>query len=339
MIAIGLVRCLFYLWIVSPVLGCMRGCICDNDTVTCIHILTYSAFTFPPKMTKLNITQSYIGPRLQTLFSPYMDLEELHLTNNGLHALDENVLKFLRRLKYLDLSRNHLVRLDNHIFQHLTSLEVLDLSHNDFFVLPDIPFRYLINLRTFNMSFNQLQQPKLGLRFQVMTLLHNLDLSGNNFTRLDGNTFDMARGWSDQVPKHVNLSYCAISVIEQDTFRYPVRMEHLSLAGNPGIGVENLTNMFNSSHFEKLKHLDISDMNLTDVKDLIPMLSKTSISDLNIAHNNLREIPISLRDYLRRLTVLDISYNQLDTLSNAVTEIGGLLHLDASHNRISQVSS
>lgn len=339
MIAIGLIRCLFYLWIVSPVLGCMRGCICDNDTVTCIHILSYSAFTFPPKMTKLNITQSYIGPRLQTPFSPYMDLEELHLSNNGLHALDENVLKFLRRLKYLDLSRNHLVRLDNHIFQHLTSLEVLDLSHNDFFVLPDIPFRYLINLRTFNMSFNQLQQPKLGLRFQVMTLLHNLDLSGNNFTRLDGNTFDMARGWSDQVPKHVNLSYCAISVIEQDTFRYPVRMEHLSLAGNPGIGVENLTNMFNSSHFEKLKHLDISDMNLTDVKDLIPMLSKTSISDLNIAHNNLREIPISLRDYLRRLTVLDISYNQLDTLSNAVTEIEGLLHLDASHNRISQVSS
>ncbi|XP_062577065.1 toll-like receptor 3 [Saccostrea cucullata] len=325
------------IWTFPSSQGCMKGCVCDNATVSCTQILTFSAFTFQPKITKLNITLSYLGPHLQTPFSHYMDLEELYLSNNRLHVLGANIFKFLRRLTYLDLSMNHLVRLDNHIFQHLSSLEVLDLSRNDFFILPDIPFRYLRNLRVFNMSFNQLQNPKLGLRFQVMTSLNVLDLSGNNFTVIGKDTFENTQGWSDQVPKHVNLSYCAISVIEPDTFVYPVRMELLSLAGNPGIGVVNLTDMFNSSHFEQLKHLDISDMNLTDVTDLIPMFSRTSLSELKIARNNLREIPLSLRDYLRRLTVLDISYNQLDKLSNAVTEIGGLLYLDASHNKIKEI--
>lgn len=86
-------------------------------------------------------------------------------------------------------------------------------------------------------------------------------------------------------------------------------MEYLLFVGNFGIGVENFINMFNFFYFEKFKYLDIFDMNLIDVKDLILMLSKIFILDLNIVYNNLREIFIFLRDYFRRLIVLDISYN------------------------------
>lgn len=86
-------------------------------------------------------------------------------------------------------------------------------------------------------------------------------------------------------------------------------MEYLLFVGNFGIGVENFINMFNLFYFEKFKYLDIFDMNLIDVKDLILMLSKIFILDLNIVYNNFREIFIFLRDYFRRLIVLDISYN------------------------------
>lgn len=86
-------------------------------------------------------------------------------------------------------------------------------------------------------------------------------------------------------------------------------MEYLLFVGNFGIGVENFINMFNFFYFEKFKYLDIFDMNLIDVKDLILMLSKIFILDLNIVYNNFREIFIFLRDYFRRLIVLDISYN------------------------------
>lgn len=86
-------------------------------------------------------------------------------------------------------------------------------------------------------------------------------------------------------------------------------MEYLLFVGNFGIGVENFINMFNFFYFEKFKYLDIFDMNLIDVKDLILMLSKIFILDLNIVCNNFREIFIFLRDYFRRLIVLDISYN------------------------------
>lgn len=92
-------------------------------------------------------------------------------------------------------------------------------------------------------------------------------------------------------------------------FRYFVKMEYLLFVGNFGIGVENFINMFNFFYFEKFKYLDIFDMNLIDVKDLILMLSKIFILDLNIVYNNFREIFIFLRDYFRRLIVLDISYN------------------------------
>lgn len=86
-------------------------------------------------------------------------------------------------------------------------------------------------------------------------------------------------------------------------------MEYLLFVGNFGIGVENFINMFNFFYFEKFKYLDIFDMNLIDVKDLILMLSKIFILDLNIVYNNFREIFIFLRDYFCRLIVLDISYN------------------------------
>lgn len=86
-------------------------------------------------------------------------------------------------------------------------------------------------------------------------------------------------------------------------------MEYLLFVGNFGIGMENFINMFNFFYFEKFKYLDIFDMNLIDVKDLILMLSKIFILDLNIVYNNFREIFIFLRDYFRRLIVLDISYN------------------------------
>lgn len=86
-------------------------------------------------------------------------------------------------------------------------------------------------------------------------------------------------------------------------------MEYLLFVGNFGIGVENFINMFNFFYFEKFKYLDIFDMNLIDVKDLILMLSEIFILDLNIVYNNFREIFIFLRDYFRRLIVLDISYN------------------------------
>lgn len=86
-------------------------------------------------------------------------------------------------------------------------------------------------------------------------------------------------------------------------------MEYLLFVGNFGIGVENFINMFNFFYFEKFKYLDIFDMNLIDVKDLILMLSKIFILDLNIVYNNFWEIFIFLRDYFRRLIVLDISYN------------------------------
>lgn len=86
-------------------------------------------------------------------------------------------------------------------------------------------------------------------------------------------------------------------------------MEYLLFVGNFGIGVENFINMFNFFYFEKFKYLDIFDMNLIDVKDLILMLSKIFILDLNIVYNNFREIFIFLRDYFCWLIVLDISYN------------------------------
>lgn len=86
-------------------------------------------------------------------------------------------------------------------------------------------------------------------------------------------------------------------------------MEYLLFVGNFGIGVENFINMFNLFYFEKFKYLVIFDMNLIDVIDLILMLSKIFILDLNIVYNNFREIFIFLRDYFRRLIVLDISYN------------------------------
>lgn len=86
-------------------------------------------------------------------------------------------------------------------------------------------------------------------------------------------------------------------------------MEYLLFVGNFGIGVENFINMFNFFYFEKFKYLDIFDMNLIDVKDLILMLSKIFILDLNIVYNNFWEIFIFLRDYFCWLIVLDISYN------------------------------
>eukprot|EP00792_Barthelona_sp_PAP020_P010138 TRINITY_DN3418_c0_g1_i1.p1 TRINITY_DN3418_c0_g1~~TRINITY_DN3418_c0_g1_i1.p1 ORF type:complete len:303 (+),score=133.11 TRINITY_DN3418_c0_g1_i1:56-964(+) len=92
-----------------------------------------------------NLTKDERKQLIETL----LNLEELNLTNCGIHKIDN--LEVFSKLKILNLSDNHIQQLEN--LEFLLSLEELDVSSNELHSLCDLSS--LINLKKLKLNDNQ----------------------------------------------------------------------------------------------------------------------------------------------------------------------------------------
>ncbi|CAF3360343.1 unnamed protein product [Rotaria sp. Silwood1] len=178
-----------------------------------------------PNLIYLDLCHTQLNDiQLNKLFSQIdmPDLTTLILSNNNIKILKT---KFPTRIRYLDLSNNYIKSLDYTSFKSLYSLNILNLSYNspldiqqDTFTrvpyleildltssLPSLPiddlFLPLQKLRYLNLSLNNLNSlPRFPIPHDAHTIASydhhlpvlNVDLSNNNFNRIDFDIFSSA---------------------------------------------------------------------------------------------------------------------------------------------------
>ncbi|XP_054438825.1 leucine-rich alpha-2-glycoprotein [Pteronotus mesoamericanus] len=175
------------------------------------------------------------------------NLQELHLSNNGLKNLSAKFLLPVPQLKVLDLTRNALTQLSPGLFQNSAALHTVVLTENQLEVLEA---SWLYGLKA----------------------LGHLDLSGNRLRtlppRLLANFTDL---------RILNLGHNQLETLPSDLLRGPLKLERLHLEGNrlrtleEGLLVPqpNLHHLFLSNNqlamvaastFRGLKQLDMLDL-------------------------------------------------------------------------------
>lgn len=227
----------------------------------------------------------------------------------------------------LDLSNNLLQTIDARTFIDFKTLTTLFLQWNQIsFIHPDA-FEGLDNLQSLYLTGNSLQNIASSI-FAPIWNLHYLDLSSNNFGTLQQYMFPYLINL-----KHLNLEYSNISYIESPgVFQGLQSLESLNLAGNSFAYLQDTT--FQGIE-NTLKHLNLSNVGIRS-------LYSTAVPPVNeIIGNNeastTTETPTVFLSPLVNLLTLDISHNQLMTISNVSTrhlreEMTNLRSLNASHN-------
>ena len=112
----------------------------------------------------------------------------LHLSNNKLQTLPENIFGELQNLEELYLDNNQLKTLPDTIFNNLRNLVRLDLSDNELKTLPENIFHGLHNLGTLDLRNNQLKNLPVTI-FKGLQSLSSLHLDNNQLKMLPDTIF------------------------------------------------------------------------------------------------------------------------------------------------------
>lgn len=301
---------------------------------------------------KLDLSGNDIGAFNQSIFERFRTLNELQLSNCKLttfdiSALNKNNQKYLN---HLDLERNHLKLIENswmlkyfsnlvkfnagrnqlqnasEVIERLpSSVERLVMAHsNRVGNVSQTTFTRLTELKQLDLSDTQLAIDSFDV-FQPLERLTDFRISENDLSRVNFSSLA-----SLQPLRELRAAHCQIANTP-DVIQYlGPHVEKLDLSGN------SATTAFDSHAFERfgnLKELSLNDMGLRQIDagifERLTSLTQLDVSknelvqidvqrfpstleQLHLHANNLREIKHLNRTQFRALRVLSVSQNQLD---------------------------
>ncbi|XP_015123480.1 insulin-like growth factor-binding protein complex acid labile subunit [Diachasma alloeum] len=134
----------------------------------------------------LNLGSNEISVLCNDTFSKLTQLSELHLDDNRISEIQAEAFSGLN-LRTIDLRNNSLTSVPVGVFRNLLDLETLNLGLNKIRTVSYNDFCGCIQLRWLNLDYNEIYHIDAsafwGFNFNI------LDLSHNNLTVLDDNTF------------------------------------------------------------------------------------------------------------------------------------------------------
>ena len=311
-------------------------CLDKGSVLTCRQ----SSLTYVPTLLSTTMVvvldDNHIRVLRNSSFDSAIRIEIISLEKNSMVRLEIGAFELLSEMRILRLGDNRLSYLPRNIFWNNRNLEVLDLHGNLFTQMPDNIMYPLHNLKLLNVSYNQLTSPNLGRGFQFTVQLSSLDMTGNNFFSLEPHIFVNILRWDAQVTRFLNLSYCNIRHVYPNALSQLYQLESLSLEGNSGITRTDLHTALRDLQAAKLRTLNLSRMNLTNVYEFFHRLQHRKLQHLDLSFNNIEEIQQRTFYYLMDLRSLDMSQNLLD----GVGDLSGLTKLESlnlAYNRIKHI--
>lgn len=282
---------------------------------------------------KLYFSKNQISSIEDMSFATLNRLKELDLSHNCIFSLSPNVFYGLNNLEYLSLSYNLIYTIDHRVFANLTLLKNLDLSNNIIKELPDYLFVNLNSLGYLNLSNNWIfsienSSSNVGM-FAGLNKLVSLKLSNNFISVLTNNSF---AGISPSIMKSLfldnnllqpthSLSVFPFTSLAQLDLSYNPQFTNASMiapayGSNMEIVFKNMSNLFIKSWIDsltmsiasKIRRIDLSFNDLSQLFDQIPFQAITFLYELNLRSTNLNSSTFifrGVRDFLN----LDLSDN------------------------------
>lgn len=247
-------------------------------------------------------------------------IETMHMNDNAIQSIDENLFANNFKLKSILLNDNQIKTVAGTTFQHLRKLAHFDMHNNPTegldLLIVDADYTNIRKTNCKGCYIGRRTKKLLASDNNISYIIQNgsgmvvdLDLSHNslfsvrNLTKLD-------------ILKNLDLSHNHIRDIDVRTFANMTQLESLKLKQS---GLSRI--LFGSfSHKPKLKVLDVSFNSLRTI-DLNMFTAITNLRSLYLEGNNLTEINVSeIKQYFPLLTKIGISKNnwQCGNLAAAV---------------------
>ncbi|EDV93332.1 GH18328 [Drosophila grimshawi] len=301
-----------------------------------VYHLYKEDFQATPQLTQLILPRNHISRLREQQFVALQQLEVLQLDHNGILVLQAEAFKGLSKLKLLGLQGNGIIQLVAGAFEPLPNLLNLDLSDNEISQINPETFSKNSKLQTLLLNGNQLKQfepsclaPRSNLRLLDLSNCRQLEqlhlhgaqrlmLEGSAVSRLiiDGGVINLQAGRNAMTQLHIGDKS---AVIELDLHQNQL---------NVNATAELLDGMWN------LQRLDLSKNNIDSLSSVggnssTLSLLLPSLTDLNLAHNQLLSLPPDSSLLPGHLLQLDISYNHL--LSVSADNFAALPSLQSLH--------
>ncbi|KAL0859010.1 hypothetical protein ABMA27_010865 [Loxostege sticticalis] len=300
--------------------------------------LPYNTWPTMNSLLRLNLSANLLGDKLASdSFSGLLTLQVLDLSANGVSKPPWEALSSLTSLQYLYLQDNNLTALSKSSFGNLPTMFKLDLSRNAISSIAPQSFNGLQQLLDLSLSENLLERIP-NEAFKSLVALRKLDLSHNMLEKIDNKT----NGLLDDCLslEMVNLSHNKIGFLTKKMFPYspwiPYRLQEIDLSYNeiPVVTFDltfgtkklkklnlagNVINDVRSHVLGNLSSLEVLDLSHNNLDDLVSRTSEAkfnlpeNITELYLSNNVLLTLPIDSIARSKRLQVLDVRNNRLDS--------------------------
>lgn len=296
-------------------LPCFTSCYCDIYTLpTATNALHVSCDATPSaadpgsvlaefsNITVLELTDVGWQESLYQTLCDIVGLETLIISSCPTSTLNTSLLHCFRTLIHLDLSNNSIDSIHANSFAHLQDLKSLNLSHNNLEVLRLIMFSTdLQNLEVLDLSYNILNSVS-DEWFKALPSLRHINVTGNQLK----------------------------TVASSDALG---QLRELDMSHNL---IRNLSATLALPH---LQRLDLSANQIEEVESSM-LQGLISLQELDLQANKITSAQLNRLNRLpKSLINLQLSYNEILVLGpGTLEELSSLVHINLSHNCISEIS-
>ncbi|XP_078129664.1 leucine-rich repeat-containing G-protein coupled receptor 5-like isoform X2 [Sander vitreus] len=257
------------------------------------------AFNNLHNLQSLRLDANHISSVPIGCFSGLRLLRHLWLDDNSLTEVPMDALSELPALQAMTLALNHISHVPDHAFSKLGRLVVLHLNNNRIVSMGTNCFHGLHSLETLDLNYNSLVEFPTAIR--SLSHLKELGFHSNNI---------------QSIPEH-------------------------AFTGNPSLITiffyDNPIQSVGRSAFQNLPELRTLSLNgAADLTEFPDLTGTKSLESLTITGARITSLPSSVCEQLPNLQLLDLSYNQIQTLPS-FSGCESVQKIDLQHNEIEEL--
>lgn len=276
-----------------------------SNLIKSIHRDTFSKLIY---LTTIHIDNNLIEFLDEDLFRNNKNIKWISLSDNYLQQIQDNTFKNLMNITNIELAYNNLTELTPSIFKNNRKLKNLSLTGNLFDSITKSIFELLPELENVYLNNNQLKELKDSELFCYNPNLLTLKLNNNHLTILPVDIFKPLRNLSE-----INLSAMRIQKISDNLFRWNSKLEKILLNSN-NISVIN-EQSFEALHM--LEQLYLHENQITHISTYV-FRKNVRLSLLNLSKNRIRSLAEDSLDCNAELEELLLNDNEIDDLPETI---------------------